>query len=159
MKSLFKNSGYTLMELSITLAVIAILAALALPNMLGPRADAKLKGAMNNLKGDLNIARMTAVKTSVAVVVQFYSDHYEIYSDSDLDWLPAGERTIRNRVLPAGVSINLGTTDFENDRTRFNTRGLPDNLGSVGLGSVVLSNSNGDQRTLQLNRVGRILVN
>jgi hypothetical protein len=55
--------------------------------------------------------------------------------------------------LPAGVTIDLGATDFDSDRTRFNRRGLPENLGSV-----VLAASNGDQQQVQLNRLGRINI-
>ncbi len=154
MKSISNHKGFSFYELMVAIAIIAVISAIAIPNLIGWRAETKFRGAVNNLKGDLNIARMTAVKENVAVVVQFYSDRYEIYLDNDGDWnLDSGERRIRNRVLPAGVSIDLGATDFTSDRTRFNTRGLPSNTGTV-----VLSNANGTQ-SLNLNMLGRISVN
>ncbi len=155
MKSITNNSGFSFYELMVVIAIMGVVAAFAIPSMIGERAEKKLRGAVNNLKGDLNMAKMRAVKENVPVVVQFYEDHYEIFLDDDSDWiLDSGERRIRNRVLPAGVSINLGAPDFfTDDRTRFNNRGTADNPGSV-----MLVNSNGDQRTLELNRLGHIAI-
>ena len=155
MKSITNNSGFSFYELMVVIAIMGVVAAFAIPSMIGERAETKLRGAVNNLKGDLNMARMRAVKENVPVVVQFYENRYEIFLDNNSDWiLDSGERRIRNRVLPAGVSINLGATDFDSERTRFNPRGTTDNSGSV-----MLVNSNGDQRTLELNRLGHIAIN
>jgi type IV fimbrial biogenesis protein FimT len=155
MKSISKNSGFSFYELMVVIAIMAVVAAFVIPNMIDERADAKLRGAVNNLKGDLNMAKMRAVKDNVPAAVQFYENRYEIFLDNDSDWiLDSGERRIRNRVLPAGVSINLGAPDFFTDeRTRFNNRGTAGNPGSV-----MLVNSNGDQRTLELNRLGHIAI-
>ncbi len=155
MKSISKNSGFSFYELMVVIAIMAVVAAFVIPNMIGERADAKLRGAVNNLKGDLNMAKMRAVKDNVPAAVQFYENRYEIFLDNDSDWiLDSGERRIRNRVLPAGVSINLGAPDFfTDDRTCFNNRGTAGNPGSV-----MLVNSNGDQRTLELNRLGHIAI-
>ena len=156
MKSISNNSGFSFYELMVVIAIMAVVAAFAIPSMIGEREETKLRGAVNNLKGDLNIAKMKTVKENVPVVVQFYEDHYEIFHDDDSDWiLDSGEHRIQNRQLPAGVSINLGAPNFFNDeRTRFNNRGTTDNSGSV-----MLVNSNGDQQTLELNRLGHIDIN
>ncbi len=159
MNKRLKNSGFSFYELMVVIAIIAIISAIAIPNMFAWRADAKFRGAMANLKGDLNMAKLMAVKESAFVVVNFYADNYEIFVDNGAgantgNWtLDADERRLRNRQLPAGVSIDLAGTDFNNDRTRFIERGLPDNLGKV----VVVSSS-GDQREIELNRLGRMNV-
>jgi prepilin-type N-terminal cleavage/methylation domain-containing protein len=159
MNKRLKNSGFSFYELMVVIAIIAIISAIAIPNMFAWRASAKFRGAVANLKGDLNMAKLMAVKESAFVVVNFYADNYEIFVDNGAgantgNWtLDADERRLRNRQLPAGVSIDLAGTDFNNDRTRFIERGLPDNLGKV----VVVSSS-GDQREIELNRLGRMNV-
>ena len=154
-----KNSGFTIFEVMIVVAIMAVLAAIAVPNMIGWRAEAKLRGAVENLRGDLNAAKMMAVRENAFVVINFSAERYEVFVDNGAganagNWTwDADERRIANRVLPAGVTIDLGDTDFDSDRTRFNRRGLPENTGSV-----VLEASNGDQQQIQLNRLGRINI-
>ena len=154
-----KNSGFTFFEIMIVLAIMAVLAAIAVPNMFAWRIDAKLRGAVENLKGDLNAAKMMAVRENAFVVINFSADRYEVFVDNGAganaeNWTrDPDERRIVNRALPTGVTIDLGATDFDSDRTRFNRRGLPENLGSV-----VVAASNGDQQQVQLNRLGRINI-
>jgi len=154
-----KNSGFTIFEVMIVLAVIAIIAAIAAPNMISWRGDAKLRGAVGNLKGDLNMAKMMAVRENAFVVINFYANRYDVFVDNGAganagNWTwDTDERRIAQRELPAGVGIDLGATDFDSNRTRFNRRGLPENTGSV-----VVAASGGDQRQVQLNRLGRINI-
>ena len=152
-----KNSGFSIIEVMMVVAIIAIMAAIALPSMIGSRSDAKFRGTVENLKGDLNRAKMMAVRENALVVVNFFSDRYEVFVDNGAgsdagDWTQSpNERRLANRWLPTGVTINLADTDFNNNRTRFNRRGLPDNLGTV-----VVEALNGNRREINLNRLGRI---
>lgn len=154
-----KNSGFTLFEVLTVIAIIGIMAAIAVPNMIGWRSDANFRGTVQNLKGDLNSAKMMAVRENAFVVVNFFANRYEVFVDNGSganaeNWTrDSDERRLANRVLPAGVTIDLGATDFTDDRTRFNRRGLPQNLGTL----VVVASS-GDQRQIQLNRLGRINI-
>ena len=151
-----KNSGFSLMELMIIIAIIAIIATIAIPGMIGWRSRSKLQGAVGNLSGDLQVAKMMAIKESNFVVVDFAADSYRVFVDNDGNWnLDAGERLLQARQFPPDVRINLAATDFSDDRTRFNDRGLPD---PGNLGTVFIENSAGDQRSINLNRLGRLLV-
>jgi type IV fimbrial biogenesis protein FimT len=156
-----KNAGFTLLEFMVVIAIIAAVMAVAVPNLLGRRADAKLKGAVDNLRGDLQMAKSMAVRESTFVVVNFSHDRYEVFVDNGAGvggianngvW-DGEERLLRDRILAEGVSINLGSTDFTANRTRFNDRGLPENLGTV-----VLENLHGEQRQISVNRLGRLAV-
>jgi len=156
-KAMHKNSGFSLMELMTIIAIIGLLAAIAIPNMIGWRSGAKLRGAVENLRGDLQTAKFTAVRENGPVVALFSSDSYKVFIDNGANpgALDAGERVIVNRPLPAGVSIDLGSTDFNgNLYARFNNRGLPEDIGNV-----VVDSSIGDQRIIGLNRLGRITIN
>jgi Tfp pilus assembly protein FimT len=139
----------------VVIAITAIVVAFAVPNMLGWRENSKFNGTVENLRGDLNLAKIMAVRENGFVAVQFLADGYQVFTDNGpiSGVLDAGERLLRNRVLPAGVAIDLGMTDFTSDRTRFNERGLPENIGTV-----VIVGTGGDQRSINLNRLGRIDV-
>jgi hypothetical protein len=91
------------------------------------------------------------------VVVDFpNANSYRVFVDNDGNWsLDAGERLLQNRQFPVGVRIDLGATDLSDDRTRFNDRGLPD---PANLGTMFIVNSAGDQRSININRLGRLLV-
>lgn len=144
------------MELMIIMAIIAIIATIAIPSMIGWRSRSKLQGAVGNLSGDLQVAKMMAIKESNFVVVDFAADSYRVFVDNDGNWnLDAGERLLQARQFPPDVRINLAATDLSDDRTRFNDRGLPD---PGNLGTVFIENSAGDQRSINLNRLGRLLV-
>lgn len=45
-----KNSGFTLLEVIITITIIGLLAAIAVPNMIIARSKAQTNGCINNLK-------------------------------------------------------------------------------------------------------------
>ena len=156
MKTMHKDSGFSLMELMTVIAVVAIIAAIAMPYMMASRHAARLRGAVENVRGDLQLAKLKAVQESGPVTVLFSGNSYQVFiDDANAGVLDAGERLFRTRRLPAGVSIDLGNTDFNgNDHARFNNRGLPDDIGNV-----VVEGLSGDQRTIGLNRLGRININ
>jgi len=154
-----KDSGFSIIEMLIVIAVAAVIAAIAVPQMIGSRSGAKLRGAVENLKGDLRLAKLKAVQENATVAVSFAGTWYWVFTDDgptqqgqyhETD----GERRFITRELPAGVSINTGSTDFAgNNYVRFNNRGLPENTGKV-----VVERSGGDQRNIELNRLGRINI-
>ena len=148
MKVMHKNSGFTLMELMTTIAIVAVLAAIAIPNMIGWRSGTKLQGAVENLRGDLQWAKLKAVQANGSVTVDFSvgANGYRV---------SGGGLTTRTRSLPSGVSIDIGATDFNgNDHITFNNRGFPDNAGTV-----VIVSTGGAGRNINVNRVGRININ
>jgi type IV fimbrial biogenesis protein FimT len=158
MKVMHKNSGFTIMELMTTIAIIAVLAAIAVPNMIGWRSGTRLQGAVENLRGDLQLAKLKAVQENGSVTVLFLAGgtSYEVFMDNaNTGVRDAGERRFRLRDLPAGVSIDLGGTTFGgNDYVTFNNRGFP-----VNAGVVAVDSSSGAGRDINLSRVGRIVIN
>lgn len=161
-----KQNGFTIYELLTVIGIIAVLAIIAAPNMISWRGELKLRGASNNLKADLQMAKLRAWREMTVVAVVFNANGYNIFIDNGAggnagNWnLDADETVIRNRQLPAGVRIALPTTfDSPNNRTRFDGRGLPDTatLSNEGLtGAVTLQNSKGNQMLVTINRLGRI---
>jgi len=62
-------SGFTLIELMITLALVGIIAAFAVPSFSTMIANSRLVSVSNDLVGVLNYARSEAVKTGRRVIV------------------------------------------------------------------------------------------
>ena len=162
-----KQNGFTIYELLAVIGIIAILAVIGVPNMSSWRSEARLRGASNNLRADLQMAKLRALREKAIVAVIFTANEYRIFLDTGdggggpPNWnLDADESLIKIRKLPAGVSIDLPTTfDSPNNRTRFNGRGFPDpaTLSGGGLtGTVTLKNLRGSQKQITINRLGRI---
>lgn len=157
------NSGFTLIELMIAFALVAIVASIAVPSFFTWRSEAKLRSAVSVIRGDLEMARSRAMRENNFVAVLFNTTNYLVFIDDGAgggnpgDYIRhADEKLLRNRQLPAGVTIDLSKTNFNGvDQTRFNGRGR---IGRTG--KVIIVNSSGDERTIDANnRFGRITVN
>ncbi len=147
-----KDAGFTITEFMITMAILSIISAIAVPNYSAWRSNSKLVGASQNLRGDMEMAKLRAIRENAAVAVLFTATGYTIFIDNDTDWaIDPGELQLRNRQLDAGITIDLVATTFAGDRTRFDGRGLPGVLGTV-----VIVGSAGT-RQISMNRLGRLL--
>ena len=83
-----KKPGFTLIEMMIVIAVMAILAAIAAPNFQTYMAQRRLNGAARQVMTDLMAARMKAVSLNQRVKVYFNATsskihQYEIWNDAD----------------------------------------------------------------------------
>ena len=152
------ESGFSLIELFIVVAIMTILASIAVPNMVAQSNQDRLRGAVNNLRGDLQTAKMSAIRENAIVVVNLFANRYEVFVDNGAganagNWgRDADELLLVSRKMEPGVSIDIAATNLANDRTRFDGRGLPENVGSIVL------KSKAGQRQINLNRLGRITV-
>jgi type II secretion system protein H len=145
-----KSEGFSLFELLVVLAVVAVVSAIVTPSILSWRSNAKLRGAAGNLKGDLQLSKAKAVRERSPVTITFLATHYQVtFTDKD-----GNVRTLRNRKLPGGVRVDLDSTNFTSmgDKTVFNGRGLPQ------AGSAVLVNNSGQQKTIIVSPLGRIRI-
>jgi len=156
------KSGFTLMELMVVIAILAIISALGVPSFINWRNEAKLRDAVSLLRGDMEMAKLRAVRENDFVAVLFNANGYTVFVDDGAggggrgNWASDGtEQVLQNRQMPAGVTIDVADSDmFANDRTRFNGRGRIGNQG------VVTLNAAGSQRELDMdNRFGRITIN
>ncbi len=155
--------GLTIIELMVVIGILAILAGFVVPNFINWRSGAALRGAVNNLKGDLELAKARAIRENNYVAVHFYSpDRYKVFLDNGAgpggvsdNWIRDGdEPLLRDREMPAGVSIDLGPTSFGTlgDKTRFNGRG------HCTAGSAYLVNSKGVTMRVKVTRLGLITI-
>ena len=158
-----KNSGFTAFELAMTLAIMAILATFFMPPYLHWLRSSRLKGAANNLMGDIEMAKIKAIRENDFVAIQFQPTNYTMFVDNGEgggtagDWLRNGtEELVRYRVMPSGVLIDISSMTLANNRVRFNGRGLPPEVASNE--DISVMNQRGT-KTLTLNRLGHMELN
>ena len=143
------KKGVTLIELIVVLAIIAIGAVLAVPN-LGPwLANYRLRSATRDITSTLRTAQMKAVSNNYFYQVDFTGGGYILRrSSTGLDPAPWPAEGV-TQTLPTGISIKSNT--FSTAKALFSP-----NSSSNG-GTIILENSKKAQRTITvLPSTGRI---
>ena len=164
-----KKSGFTLFEMLITVALVSILVAFAIPSMREFSKNDRLTTNINNLIGHLAYARSEAVKRSVQVSLCVsnnsstanpsctggnWQDGWIVYIDSDADnSFTAGEEVIRAQEA-LKVTNTLSTTGIGNQIT-YDYRGFV-NAASVGSLELCDDRTGPHGKTLRITTTGRV---
>lgn len=171
-----KQFGFTLMELMITVTVLGVLAAIALPSFQSIIEKRRLVGAADNLFSSLQYARSEAIKQNKIVTFQFSTGADWCYGiDDDTSSVcnctlgagasnctvvageNAGVDVSVEKLFTAssyqGVEIVAASTTIVSPFTFDPRQGMPTSSGNFVL------NINGQSKTVSVNTVGRIKVN
>ena len=149
MTIMHKNSGFTFTELMVTIAVVAILASLAIPNYIAWLPNYRLQSGAEKVQSTLQLARITAIKENATVRVAFNTAN-ETYQAFVPAKPPEPERTIRTGRMPAGVNIFsavFGGGAF----VEFDNQGITMNNTD---GSTQLINNSGRTKTIWVSITG-----
>lgn len=157
------QSGFTLSETIMALAVVAVLTAVAVPNYLKWMPDIRLRDAAGDIRSDLQLARQKAIRENgnLAVLFNIEENRYTIFVDNGAgasaanarNWMwDGGEELIRSVRLPDNVTMYSAAFAGGAPRLRFDGRGLPNGLG----GRVRLRNTNQICRCIVISMLGRI---
>ena len=149
----------------IVIFMIGLFTAFAVPGIMSWRSAAKLRGAAENLKGNMELAKLKAIQVNGPVAIQFKADRYRIFVDTGANdgVLDAGEKLIKFVGLPPGIRFDfddtestLSTVNDDGDwlkKTRFFGRGTADN------GTAVLKNEQGTRaKKLKVSNLGKITL-
>lgn len=143
------NRGYTLVEVMVVIGIIAILATVAVPNIVGWRTKQRFAAAAADVHEAIKVARSSAIKDNTTVAIQFQPpNRFTVFADDDGDGTPdPGERTILSGGFQNDISL---TTSFSGHRLSFNGRGLTTANGS----GITLSHAVYGSRVIQVTVTG-----
>ena len=166
-----KERGFTLMELIVVIAIFGVMAALAVPTLLGQEPRMSVRSAARDIVSNMQMARINALRDHSTWAIQFDTDIacYRALSNDggDDDW-DDGDETVYKTVNLSnyrGVSYgtghgarpnepNPGSTDgvsFNSNRVVFNSDGT-----SVS-GTVYVKTGDGDTFAIGLlSAAGRV---
>ena len=150
-----RQSGFTLIEVMIVIAIIGIISLIAVINMIGWRTERQMQGAARGFLADMQRARITAIREGEAVSVLMNpgaGGSYQVFLDTNEDYtLDAGENQIISVTIPAAITMQNVT--FAGNRTQFNSRGM-----AVNAGRCQFTTSAGENLTVEANTVGNVWV-
>ena len=102
------KQAFTLLEMVIVVALISVITAIAVSNIVGRMPTYRLEQASWRITSDLRAARMNAVSKSTDVVVTFDTSakSYTIWTDADKDGaVDSGEQVTKSLSDIAGITL------------------------------------------------------
>jgi len=133
-----KNTGFTLLELIVTVGIAAVLVGIALPSFNNTIENSRVTAAANGLVGALSYARSEAIKLQNDVVVDIGTDG---------DWTVTNDNTgtvIRESETSSGVTTTAATVTYQSTGYR-----------ALGSGVITIDVDSGDKdRELEISSSG-----
>lgn len=166
------NSGFTLIELMVSVAVAAVLLGIAVPNFSSIIVSNRLTTYANDLVTALNLARSEAIKRGVQITVSRKGDNsgqwesgWDVYADlnsnlvfdddGDTALCETGEDCLLRtyEALPDGYTLRTGGSSYQ-DYAAF----LPSGLSAMVIGDtyrLCYGTDNTTSKAIIINAIGR----
>lgn len=148
-----RTNGFSLHELMVIIGIMAIMAAIAMPNLIGWLPKYRLSTAAREMMGAMEQARLTAIRRSADVVValDYAANSYRMSLDGG---------TVKAATLPAGVDLKEPASGSLGSGFRFNSQGMPvDASGNATAGRVVLAaGERVPEKSIRINAGGHVRI-
>lgn len=153
-----KLSGFTLLELIITVAIAGIMLAIAIPSFQGQINSSRLATQTNDLMAALNYARSEAITRGSDITIARVGGASKDWSGG---WTIKEDTTLlkQHKTLKGGVTLKTGGT-FANAIT-YDSNGFSRGSSNLTNGSFVFCNAAQDlasARKIAINNIGRAHV-
>ena len=147
-----KDNGFTLVEMMTVIAIMAIVSAIAVPNIYSFAAGMKLRSASRDLCSTLRQARMNAIRTNTRWAVQFGAANYQAIDCGPDNTCGTGDDVVKIPTsIPPGVTMSR---DFAGNQTVFNADGTST---SAIITKTTLTNTKGTS-DITVAPSGRIII-
>jgi prepilin-type N-terminal cleavage/methylation domain-containing protein len=153
------NRGFTLIEIMVVIAIVAIAATFAVPNFVGWRAKQRFLSAASDVHEAVKIARASAIKENATVRVRFDTANRRltVFPDYDEDGnQDAGERTIFSTSYRNDIVLDTGDPSY--NTLTVDGRGLVTNPPPPPQNGIEISHANYGQRMIQVTVTGNSRV-
>lgn len=160
------SRGFSLIELMVVVAVLAILATIAAPNMADLIDRQRVVGAAEDIRGLLSLGRSEAIKQSTTVRASIVSgtgayvglSHGDTCDDNAADCTIslAGVPVAKVVALSAYPGVTLAQTDGAPDSIIFTSRGVPATLDDST--TISLTSARGSTLNVVVNPIGRVSI-
>ncbi|MEW6671453.1 MAG: GspH/FimT family pseudopilin [Thermodesulfobacteriota bacterium] len=161
-----KSTGFTVVELLVAIALVAIVTTIAIPSLIDWLPDYRLRSACHDLFSNFQKAKLNAVKQNVNTVVCFNDNGYFMFVDTDIDFEKDSAEEIVTQVAwedYKSISVNPAAITFDSSGGEpciaFRPTGIPaDNGGGFASGSTPISNTNERTTRVIISQAGHIRI-
>jgi len=159
-----KSPGFTVFELLVTIAIVGLVVAVAVPHFISWLPDYRLRSAIHDLFSNFQKAKLTAVKRNLNTAVCFHDSGYVMFVDTDIDFEKDGSEETVTQVDwkdYKSISVNPEAITFDSSSGQpciaFRPTGIPaDHGGGFASGTTPISNSNDRTARVIISQAGHI---